>query len=196
MFLSFVNLGLSFPMFGGNHRNYFTSLLVCSSTEAFKSTRRRASPIATGWRSRKGRREAMGWGAHWGTQTRAFSGCMLTWRVRRKAPIRFHVWKLQRCWLFRKELLLNKLTGLWQACYISSPLFPFSSGQAAGRSCRWYVVRRSDRGAQRLPCPLQSAESPWWQVRKSQPKLFDPPGTQHILLILNSLSFFFFEIVA
>lgn len=46
----------------------------------------------------------------------------------------------------------------------SPGLLPSSPRRAIGRSCRWDVVCRTDRRAQRLPCPLQSAESPERQV--------------------------------
>lgn len=57
-------------------------LLVCLSKGVFKSTRRQASLIVTGWSSRGGRREVAGWGGRWDTQTPASSGCTLIWKVR------------------------------------------------------------------------------------------------------------------
>ena len=61
-------------------------LLVCLSKGVFKSTRRQASLIVTGWSSRGGRREVAGWGGRWDTQTPASSGCTLIWKVRIIAP--------------------------------------------------------------------------------------------------------------
>lgn len=51
---------------------------------------------------------------------------------------------------------------------VQSPRLP-SSRHAIGCSCRWDVVYWTDRGAPRLSHPLQSAESPKWQVAKYHP---------------------------
>lgn len=169
-------------------------LFVCLLTPGvFKSTKRQASPTAAGWRSRGGRREAVDWGGRWDTQTPASSGCTLTWTVRREDCAEFHfaviaIYQNNRNGhvdlgaSVQHEITVYVRLSYFclYTCYISPSVLPSSSRHAVGCPCRWDAVCWTDRGAQRLPCPLQSAESPGWQVVYQQPNI--------ILFIMDQLS--------
>lgn len=169
-------------------------LFVCLLTPGvFKSTKRQASPTAAGWRSRGGRREAVDWGGRWDTQTPASSGCTLTWTVRREDCAEFHfaviaIYQNNRNGhvdlgaSVQHEITVYVRPSYFcrYTCYISPSVLPSSSRHAVGCPCRWDAVCWTDRGAQRLPCPLQSAESPGWQVVYQQPNI--------ILFIMDQLS--------